>query len=73
MPFFYPERAEAVECARQQPKTLPLVWEFWLVTPLGLTCAAARCYQIVEVFVGLRSLEPSAYLNVEWSSFIPRI
>jgi hypothetical protein len=75
----YPERAEAVERARQErlalqrPKTLPLAWEFWLITPLGITYAAARGYQIVEVFMGLRSLEPSAYLNVEWSSFIPHI
>jgi hypothetical protein len=81
--FFYrifdPGRMEEVELARQaklarqEPKQLPLAWEFWTITPLAITYAAARGYQIIEAFMGLRSLEPSAYLNVEWSSYIPHI
>lgn len=81
--FFYrvldPERLDEVESARlqklanQEPKQLPLAWEFWTITPLAITYAAARGYQIIEAFMGLRSLEPSAYLNVEWSNYIPHI
>ena len=76
---FDPDRMEEVEYARQQkllnqePEQLPLAWEFWTITPLAITYAAARSYQIIEAFMGLRSLEPSAYLNVEWSSYIPHI
>lgn len=81
--FFYrifdPERMEEVEFARRErlakkePQQLPLAWEFWTITPLAITYAAARGYQIVEAFMGLRSLEPSAYVNVEWSNYIPHI
>lgn len=77
--IFYPSKMEAVEFARQlslskqEPKQLPLAWEFWSITPLAITYAAARVYLIVEAFVGLRSLEPSAYLTVNWSGYIPHI
>jgi hypothetical protein len=74
---FDPARAEEAEFARQlnlskrEPKPLPLPWEFWTIAPLAVTYAAARGYQIVEAFVGLRSLEPSAYVNVSWTTYIP--
>ncbi len=81
--FFYrifdPSKTEEVEFARQlsssqqEPKQLPLAWEFWSITPLAIIYAAARVYLIVEAFMGLRSLEPSAYLNVNWSNWIPHI
>jgi hypothetical protein len=76
---FYPDKMEEVEYARQQKllnqerKQLPLPWEFWSITPLAITYAAARGYQIVEAFMGLRSLEPSVYQEVQWSSYIPHI
>lgn len=74
---FDPARAEEAEFARKlnlskrEPKPLPLPWEFWTIAPLAVTYAAARGYQIVEAFVGLRSLEPSAYVNVSWTTYIP--
>jgi hypothetical protein len=67
---------EASRCEREEnraPKQLPLPWEFWSIFPLAITYAAARSYLVVEVFLGLRSLESSAYINVDWSSFIPHV
>ncbi|KAI9808922.1 MAG: hypothetical protein M1827_007147 [Pycnora praestabilis] len=81
--FFYmvfnPSKLGDVEMARlrreasREPKKLPLKPEFWGIFPLAITYAAARGYLIVEIFLGLRSLEPSAYLCVNWASFIPHI
>ncbi|KAF8242570.1 hypothetical protein K440DRAFT_565110 [Wilcoxina mikolae CBS 423.85] len=85
---FKPSRLEGVKKARQEkdatrqekvakgeiePKELPLPAEFWSILPLAILYGAARFYIVVEVFFGLRSLEPSAYLNVNWSSFIPHV
>lgn len=76
---FDPSRLEDVEKARlarldrSVPKVLPLRWEFWSIFPLAVTYGAARGYLIAEVFLGLRSLEPSAYVNVNWSAFIPHV
>jgi hypothetical protein len=76
---FDPARMEEAEFARQlnlskqEKKQLPLPWEFWSITPLGITYGAARIYLVIEAFVGLRSIEPSAYLNVDWSTYIPHI
>lgn len=76
---FDPSRLEDAEKARlerqdsQVPKVLPLRWEFWSIFPLAVTYGAARGYLIAEVFLGLRSLQPSAYVNVDWSAFIPHV
>lgn len=77
--LFNPTRLEDVEKARlekrdrQEPKVLPLRWEFWSIFPLAVTYGAARGYLIAEVFLGLRSLQPSAYVNVNWSALIPHV
>ena len=76
---FDPEKMAEAEFARQlslskkEPKPMPLVWEFWAITPLAIMYAWARGYIVLEAFIGLRSLEPSAYLNVEWSNYVPHI
>ena len=57
----------------QRRKQLPLKWEFWSIFPLAVTYAAARGYLVVEIFLGLRALEPSAYMNVNWASFLPHV
>ncbi|KAL8723806.1 MAG: hypothetical protein Q9181_007182 [Wetmoreana brouardii] len=67
------EKARLARQDRQVPKVLPLKWEFWSIFPLAVTYGAARGYLIAEVFLGLRSLEPSAYSNVDWSAFIPHV
>ena len=74
-----PSRLERLQFLRREkeanrvPKQLPLPWEFWSIFPLAITYAAARGYLIVEIFLGLRSLGRSAYLNVDWTSFIPHL
>ena len=40
---------------------------------LAVTYGAARGYLIAEVFLGLRSLQPSVYVNVNWLAFIPHV
>jgi hypothetical protein len=76
---FAPSKLEGLELQRRTgvadrtPKQLPLRWEFWSIFPLAITYAAARGYLVVETFLGLRSLEPSTFVNVDWSLFIPHI
>lgn len=67
------ENARQARIAARTPKVLPLKSEFWSIFPLAVTYAAARGYLIMEVFTGLRSLEASAYVNVNWAAFIPHI
>ena len=76
-----PARAAAAEEARRarraekvpRTKELPLVWEFWCIFPLAVMYGAARGYQIVEVFLGLRALQQSAFETVDWTQFIPHV
>jgi hypothetical protein len=76
---FSPAKIEQVELARegdmerQEPKQLPLPWEFWSIFPLAITYAAARGYLVVEAFLGSRFLEARAYVNIKWSSYIQHV
>ncbi|KAL2061799.1 hypothetical protein VTL71DRAFT_7177 [Oculimacula yallundae] len=45
-------------------KSLP----YWIATLLYFL---ARMYLLVEVFFGMRSLEPAMFLTVEWTEYIP--
>jgi hypothetical protein len=67
------ERARVAREAARVPKQLPLKAEFWSIFPLAWTYAAARGYLVVEVFLGLRALNASAYLTVDWATYIPHI
>lgn len=77
--LFNPAEMEAAELARKlelqnkEPKQLPMPWEFWTMVPLAVTYAAARVYLIAEAFMGLRALEPTAYINVDWTNYIPHV
>lgn len=63
--------ADATEEA--QARELPMPVEFWSIFPLAFTYAVARAYLIVETFLGLRELEGSAFINVEWSNYVPHL
>jgi hypothetical protein len=52
---------------------LPLLWEFLAITPLAIVYGVARLYLIVEAFAELRNVKGSAYVNVEWTNFIPHV
>ncbi|KAF8647494.1 hypothetical protein AX16_006699 [Volvariella volvacea WC 439] len=39
----------------------------------SITYTVARLYLIVQPFVGLRSLEPATFLDIEWNKFVPHI
>ncbi|KAJ9624826.1 hypothetical protein H2203_004776 [Taxawa tesnikishii (nom. ined.)] len=59
------------ESVETTPKVLPLPWEFWSIFPLALMYGVARLYLIIEAFLELRNLEATAFVNVQWSNFIP--
>lgn len=69
------DRLEDIEKLRIEkaanPRKLPLKGEFWSIFPLASIYAIARTYLLVEAFVGLRNLEASAYVNVNWSIYLP--
>ena len=71
------DRLEDVEKLRLEkannPGKLPLRGEFWSIFPLALIYAIARTYLLVEAFVGLRNLEASAYMNVNWAVYLPHL
>lgn len=80
--FFYRvlnklDRLEDIETLRVKkaanPRKLPLKGEFWSIFPLALIYAIARTYLLVEAFVGLRDLEASAFVNVNWSAYLPHV
>lgn len=47
--------------------------EFWSIFPLAVTYSMARLYLIVEVFVGLRTVDASVYETVNWAEYIPHV
>jgi len=67
------ERARLAKQSSNKPKMLPLPAEFWSILPLAVLYGAARGYLVVEVFMGLRSLEPSTYVVVNWTAFLPHV
>jgi hypothetical protein len=52
---------------------LPLTWEFATITPMAFIYGLARLYLIAEAFAELRNINASAYVNVEWTNFIPHV
>ncbi|KAI0973801.1 hypothetical protein F4678DRAFT_425898 [Xylaria arbuscula] len=70
------EKAKSDELSREEPRsytTLPLPWEFWSIAPVGLLYGVARLYLLAEAFVELRNLNGTAFLNVDWTYFLPHI
>ncbi|KAL5404263.1 hypothetical protein PMIN03_009303 [Paraphaeosphaeria minitans] len=49
------------------------VWEFATITPLAIVYGVAWLYLIAEAFAELRNASASAYVNVEWTDFIPHV
>jgi hypothetical protein len=60
-----------------QPKRkmaeLPVMWEFATITPMAILYGIARLYLIAEAFAELRNINASAFVNVEWTNFIPHV
>jgi len=52
---------------------LPVLWEFITITPMAIIYGIARLYLIGEAFAELRDVNASAYVNVEWTNFVPHI
>ncbi|KAI0154507.1 hypothetical protein GGR57DRAFT_465912 [Xylariaceae sp. FL1272] len=70
------EKAKNDERSVEEPRpytTLPLPWEFWSILPVALLYGVARLYLLVEAFLELRNLDGTAYLNVDWTYFLPHI
>jgi hypothetical protein len=58
---------------KRRMSELPLAWEFATITPLAIVYGIARLYLIVEAFAELRNINGTAYVNVEWTDFVPHI
>jgi hypothetical protein len=58
---------------RREMAQLPLPWEFATIMPLAIIYGAARLCLIVEAFAELRNVNRTAYVNVEWTNFVPHI
>ncbi|KAI1264465.1 hypothetical protein F5Y18DRAFT_390565 [Xylariaceae sp. FL1019] len=70
------EKAKKVERTMEEPRPytkLPLPWEFWSIAPVALLYGVARLYLLVEAFLELRNLDGTAFLNVDWTYFLPHI
>ena len=67
------EKARLEEIAHHEPKVLHLRSEFWSLVPLTVTYATASNCLTLEAFLGMRTLEGVAYINVVWMTFIPYI
>jgi hypothetical protein len=72
---FKEERREQQERNTSTRKAieLPLAWEFWKIAPIALIYGVARMYQIVEMFLQLRHLDASTFVQVSWSTYLPHI
>lgn len=58
---------------KREMSQLPLPWEFATITPLAIVYGVARFYLIAEAFAELRNVKGTAYVNVEWTDFIPHV
>ncbi|KAK4463590.1 hypothetical protein QBC42DRAFT_265166 [Cladorrhinum samala] len=70
------ERAQERELQEEEKRdlsTLPLAWEFWTIGVVAFLYGVARIYMIVEAFLELRDMEATAYVNVNWSAYLPHI
>jgi hypothetical protein len=72
LPEFERARAEKLGIVRE-PTSLPLPWQFWSIFPVALLYGLSRLYLLVEVFLELRSVDSSAFVNVSWSNYLPHI
>lgn len=64
-------RSRITMTVKRKNTELPLPWEFATITPLAIVYGIARVYLIGEAFAELRDIDPTAYVNVEWTNFIP--
>jgi len=55
----------------RKSKELPLPWEFATISPLGIVYGLARFFMIAEAFAELRNIERTAFVNVDWTYFLP--
>jgi hypothetical protein len=58
---------------KRKSKQLPLPWEFATITPLAIIYGLARFYLLAEAFAELRDLEGTAYVNIDWTNFLPHV
>ncbi|KAK4224808.1 hypothetical protein QBC38DRAFT_538213 [Podospora fimiseda] len=58
---------------KRELATLPLAWEFWTIAIVAFLYGVARAFMIMEVFLELRDMDATAYVNVNWSQYIPHI
>jgi hypothetical protein len=58
---------------RRKMAELPVPWEFVTITPMAIVYGVARLFMIAESFAELRNVSASAYVNVEWTEFMPHV
>ena len=66
-------RAERPPRAQPTPETFPLPWECGFGVLMWVLYLAARAYVLVEMFAGLRVQPVSAYVCINWSTFVPHV
>lgn len=58
---------------KRRMSDLPVLWEVVSITPLAIIYGVARIYLMAEAFAELRNMKGSAYVNVEWTNFLPHV
>jgi hypothetical protein len=66
-------RHKTMNVVKRKMTDLPLPWEFGTIAPLAVVYGIARLFLIFEAFAELRNINATAYVNVEWTGFIPHI
>lgn len=58
---------------RREQAQIPVLWEVVAITSLAIIYGVARLFLLVEAFIELRDTKATAFVNVEWTNFIPRV
>lgn len=71
LPALLEERSNRPEEPQVTPEDFPEVWECGASGTIFEFYCVARAYVLIEMFIGLRNLPASAFVYVDWTTFLP--